>query len=134
MNEPISVFFLKLCTGNGAGAVTPAGSKWGSGAGAEKAQYSWARLFANIIQHGIHLSIRWYLSRISMSLWLPIYVCISLIWIFIEKFSIFREIEFSHGYILPPSLLLQRINSICSLSTLFCTVMVLKCKYLLNDF
>ena len=42
----IPKFFLKLCTGNGAGAVTPAGSKLGSGAGAEKAQISWARLFA----------------------------------------------------------------------------------------
>ena len=35
----------KLCTGDGAGAVIPAGSKLGSGAGAEKAQNSWARLF-----------------------------------------------------------------------------------------
>ena len=38
--------FKKLCTGDGAGAVIPAGSKLGSGAGAEKAQISWARLFA----------------------------------------------------------------------------------------
>ena len=39
--------FKKLCTGDGAGAVIPAGSKLGSGAGAEKAQNSWARLFAS---------------------------------------------------------------------------------------
>ena len=39
--------FKKLCTGDGAGAVIPAGSKLGSGAGAEKGQISWARLFAN---------------------------------------------------------------------------------------
>ena len=38
-----------MCTGDGAGAVIPAGSKLGSGAGAEKAQNSWARLFATII-------------------------------------------------------------------------------------
>ena len=39
--------FKKLCTGDGAGAVIPAGSKLGLGAGAEKAQNSWARLFAS---------------------------------------------------------------------------------------
>ena len=41
--------------GDGAGAVIPAGSKLGLGAGAEKAQNSWARLFANFTHHGIKL-------------------------------------------------------------------------------
>ena len=44
--------FKKLCTGDGAGAVIPAGSKLGSGAGAEKAQNSWARLFASTCSDG----------------------------------------------------------------------------------
>ena len=46
LNIFITLQIKKLCTDDGAGAVIPAGSKLGSGAGAEKAQYSWAWLFA----------------------------------------------------------------------------------------